>query len=132
MRISDWRSYVCSSDLIVAQEAAADQRQGSGHGLGLIAGARNLDMALRDVARAAGEHGVSPRDDPTGRHLVTRQRAGLVRADHRSGAERFHRGELADRSEEHTSELQSLMRTSYAVFCLKKKNTQQASTENKE
>src|SRR3546814_10298501 len=30
---------------------------------------------------------------------------------------------LADRSEEHTSELQSLMRISYAVFCLKKKNT---------
>src|SRR3546814_5932785 len=30
-------------------------------------------------------------------------------------------GELADRSEEHTSELQSLMRISYAVFCLKKK-----------
>src|SRR3546814_10283736 len=29
----------------------------------------------------------------------------------------------AARSEEHTSELQSLMRTSYAVFCLKKKNT---------
>src|SRR3546814_10475874 len=29
---------------------------------------------------------------------------------------------LADRSEEHTSELQSLMRNSYAVFCLKKKN----------
>src|SRR3546814_8651581 len=34
-------------------------------------------------------------------------------------------GPLADRSEEHTSELQSLMRISYAVFCLKKKNTQQ-------
>src|SRR3546814_5478236 len=31
---------------------------------------------------------------------------------------------LADRSEEHTSELQSLMRISYAVFCLKKKNEQ--------
>src|SRR3546814_5603355 len=30
---------------------------------------------------------------------------------------------VKDRSEEHTSELQSLMRTSYAVFCLKKKNT---------
>src|SRR3546814_5528344 len=30
---------------------------------------------------------------------------------------------LAERSEEHTSELQSLMRTSYAVFCLKKKKT---------
>src|SRR3546814_6748616 len=32
--------------------------------------------------------------------------------------------ELGDRSEEHTSELQSLMRISYAVFCLKKKNKQ--------
>src|SRR3546814_5757696 len=32
------------------------------------------------------------------------------------------------RSEEHTSELQSLMRISYAVFCLKKKNTQQSSS----
>src|SRR3546814_1309124 len=32
-------------------------------------------------------------------------------------------GAAADRSEEHTSELQSLMRISYAVFCLKKKNT---------
>src|SRR3546814_5471168 len=34
------------------------------------------------------------------------------------------------RSEEHTSELQSLMRISYAVFCLKKKNTQQSQTQN--
>src|SRR3546814_3316898 len=33
-----------------------------------------------------------------------------------------HRGRRSDRSEEHTSELQSLMRISYAVFCLKKKN----------
>src|SRR3546814_3827325 len=33
--------------------------------------------------------------------------------------------ELGRRSEEHTSELQSLMRTSYAVFCLKKQNHQQ-------
>src|SRR3546814_8966037 len=32
-------------------------------------------------------------------------------------------GPIATRSEEHTSELQSLMRISYAVFCLKKKNT---------
>src|SRR3546814_10735129 len=32
---------------------------------------------------------------------------------------------IAERSEEHTSELQSLMRTSYAVFCLKKKQKQQ-------
>src|SRR3546814_3641629 len=35
----------------------------------------------------------------------------------------------ADRSEEHTSELQSLMRISYAVFCLKKKNNKTSSTQ---
>src|SRR3546814_2301996 len=35
---------------------------------------------------------------------------------------RHHRGDHEGRSEEHTSELQSLMRISYAVFCLKKKN----------
>src|SRR3546814_9376629 len=35
----------------------------------------------------------------------------------------FGRYHMADRSEEHTSELQSLMRTSYAAFCLKKKQT---------
>src|SRR3546814_3873348 len=38
--------------------------------------------------------------------------------------------ELQLRSEEHTSELQSLMRISYAVFCLKKKNINNLSTEN--
>src|SRR3546814_6097132 len=44
---------------------------------------------------------------------------GFVTADHDDHLSRF--GKL--RSEEHTSELQSLMRTSYAVFCLKKKKT---------
>src|SRR3546814_10215252 len=39
-------------------------------------------------------------------------------------------GEQVARSEEHTSELQSLMRTSYAVFCLKKKQTQKYSKSN--
>src|SRR3546814_3942671 len=38
-------------------------------------------------------------------------------------------GALYLRSEEHTSELQSLMRISYAVFCLKKKNTHEKITE---
>src|SRR3546814_5346643 len=57
---------------------------------------------------------------------------GFVAVDHRTGeialAEALHRrehlGEIlveVERSEEHTSELQSLMRISYAVFCLKKK-----------
>src|SRR3546814_3537278 len=42
---------------------------------------------------------------------------------HRPRHFRKARHEIAMRSEEHTSELQSLMRISYAVFCLKKKNT---------
>src|SRR3546814_1875863 len=42
------------------------------------------------------------------------------------------RGVLADRSEEHTSELQSLMRISYAVFCLKKKNNTNTATNNQD
>src|SRR3546814_8932511 len=47
--------------------------------------------------------------------------------DHREAI--FHRTELgAQRSEEHTSELQSLMRISYAVFCLKKKTSKKKIT----
>src|SRR3546814_4223053 len=58
---------------------------------------------------------------PRPRHLQIR-RAGAARRNpppHRAGGEtRAHRSALP-RSEEHTSELQSLMRLSYAVFCLK-------------
>src|SRR3546814_1531901 len=52
--------------------------------------------------------------------LVERLAGGIVQrvAQDRVLADRLH----LDRSEEHTSELQSLMRTSYAGFCLKKKN----------
>src|SRR3546814_1123475 len=68
------------------------------------------------------EHAVDLRDEIAqveglGEHLGRRR--GLARLQR-------HRREPGDehRSEEHTSELQSLMRISYAVFCLKKKNTQ--------
>src|SRR3546814_1085015 len=66
------------------------------------------------------------RDDGEGQY--GRQSAELLRADHMSdGIGRLRLLMLVfaigkRRSEEHTSELQSLMRTSYAVFCLKKKN----------
>src|SRR3546814_1615209 len=43
--------------------------------------------------------------------------------EHRSQGKPVFYGDAARRSEEHTSELQSLMRISYAVFCLQKKNT---------
>src|SRR3546814_9370156 len=47
----------------------------------------------------------------------------------RSVKRRYHDGTLILRSEEHTSELQSLMRISYAVFCLKKKKQQTPQTK---
>src|SRR3546814_2011111 len=55
---------------------------------------------------------------------VRTKRQQLRGPTRRSGADpRAHGQSLDRRSEEHTSELQSLMRISYAVFCLKKKNT---------
>src|SRR3546814_3730188 len=44
--------------------------------------------------------------------------------------ERRHGDAIALRSEEHTSELQSIMRNSYAVFCLKKKNTRKQQSQH--
>src|SRR3546814_4431415 len=51
---------------------------------------------------------------------------GTMRGDHFGPT--FESSEVRLRSEEHTSELQSLMRISYAVFCLKKKNTNKQTT----
>src|SRR3546814_8873315 len=60
---------------------------------------------------------------PGGRHCPRRRSAGIlfIAAKHRPGRTRAGLRPLPGRSEEHTSELQSLMRISYAVFCLKKK-----------
>src|SRR3546814_4668673 len=55
-------------------------------------------------------------------------RRGVCRCRHHGGhclAGRAYAATVRGRSEEHTSELQSLMRISYAVFCLKKKKTKQ-------
>src|SRR3546814_9433043 len=65
---------------------------------------------------------------------IDRDLGGLFRAAagatlHRGGAA-GHRRRQARRSEEHTSELQSLMRISYAVFCLKKKKEYNANDNN--
>src|SRR3546814_4391691 len=89
MRISDWSSDVCSSDL------CRDRLGLRGDGRGRQAGAWQRD-----------EHDVRRRPRGQGR-------------PHARVAPRGRR--RTSRSEEHTSELQSLMRISYAVFCLKKK-----------
>src|SRR3546814_8118617 len=58
------------------------------------------------------------------------RRVGVLAIEPLNDALRENRFYSIARSEEHTSELQSLMRISYAVFCLKKKNTSQQSTTN--
>src|SRR3546814_6226777 len=95
MRISDWSSDVCSSDL----------REGH-------------DLRRCHAARRAQHHQ---------RHLLfqaqgrSRRRLFRTHARHADGDARRGTAGADPRSEEHTSELQSLMRISYAVFCLKKK-----------
>src|SRR3546814_6712443 len=97
---------------------AADERRHRGplveQLLGDRASAREVEQALA-VAQRVGALG-----DEVGCELHGRG-PGVV----------SHRGrEPAARSEEHTSELQSLMRTSYAVFCLKKKKNTNSATHN--
>src|SRR3546814_10070630 len=100
MRISDWSSDVCSSDL---RRRRLDQPKIEDRGrAGLEADIGRGAAFERQRSRAAG---------PT--HRLAAVGAGADAHVPRSG------GDV--RSEEHTSELQSLMRISYAVFCLKKK-----------
>src|SRR3546814_9169119 len=77
-------------------------------------------LRLRRPARAARHDLSVVADDP---------RAGLQhRFFHVLDRDRVRKPVHLDRSEEHTSELQSLMRISYAVFCLKKKHTSYRNT----
>src|SRR3546814_7535239 len=106
MRISDWSSDVCSSDLIGCTETMARRKALPGR----IGAAKLL---VRSVAilglRTAG--------------LAALLLPGARRVDIAGQwVKSWGRCPPDARSEEHTSELQSLMRISYAVFCLKKKN----------
>src|SRR3546814_5234556 len=106
MRISDWSSDVCSSDL--NDPGRRDERAKRDH-----AGGEEV-QPLADLGNAEQHHAQKPGlQEEGGEHLI-----GHQRPDHRARLVREHR------SEEHTSELQSLMRISYAVFCLKKKKKQ--------
>src|SRR3546814_2458082 len=111
MLISDWSSDVCSSDLeefgleadfrrvalFRAEGRSGRFRDGAGGGV------------HREVGRCQSRRPAAA--------LISRGIGGI---DHHAAIEMIFRAEPV-RSEEHTSELQSLMRISYAVFCLKKK-----------
>src|SRR3546814_2376068 len=108
MRISDWSSDVCSSDL----QHVIDRR------------ARKAPDAILNDPQILGHEpalGQQPVFHVIGRiHLHQRPNQMAV-APRRRGARQRLAFAVGQRSEEHTSELQSLMRISYAVFCLKKK-----------
>src|SRR3546814_1893470 len=117
MRISDWSSDVCSSDLAGAVDADAFGAEAHRRLHRALHRAAEGDAAFELVGNALRDElrvdlGFADLDDVQ-RHVAARHRAELL-------AQLFDVGALlADRSEEHTSELQSLMRISYAVFCLK-------------
>src|SRR3546814_8443576 len=81
------------------------------------------------IVRRAGSGSFIAEPKPIGHMIEIRNIAEEIRGrghDYRArvvqNIEEKAGAETAERSEEHTSELQSLMRISYAVFCLKKKN----------
>src|SRR3546814_9128471 len=109
MRISDWSSDVCSSDLVVAARVGAGADRGRTQ-----APAPAADRRYRDRHRHQRRPALWQGD---GEDAVD-----AIEDEVRIGGRQVRRpGFAGRRSEEHTSELQSLMRISYAVFCLKNK-----------
>src|SRR3546814_6292724 len=106
MRISDWSSDVCSSDLAIGRPQVGAR----------VAAVRHAQRR-RDLLVIIGD------DAAFGGQLVGALGQPQPVADVKGRIDRaveFGKG-ARGRSEEHTSELQSLMRISYAVFCLQKK-----------
>src|SRR3546814_7117633 len=113
MRISDWSSDVCSSDLAVLVRNAIFLLL---QGRAIMVFRRFPDAGEIFPMRAGNDHQRSVQNGVGGEQDRHGKGAHLRHAVfHVPGFE------IRMRSEEHTSELQSLMRTSYAVFCLKKK-----------
>src|SRR3546814_4455716 len=104
MRISDWSSDVCSSDLVMLIfSQAPDASQ--------VAGFRKWQELGRQVRK--GEKSIK---------IFGYSTKKITETDTETGEETTRRAARFPRSEEHKSELQSLMRNPYAVFCLNTKN----------
>src|SRR3546814_4195711 len=130
MRISDWSSDVCSSDLGCGRAgvwgpalALAWQDRWCSWRLGLPCCGGRVNAAIGHRRGKSGEADI----EPPPASLSAPRRDQRIGPGERGRLEVAPRGrtivdiEIAPRSEEHTSELQSLMRSSYAGFCLKKK-----------
>src|SRR3546814_7640251 len=143
MRISDWSSDVCSSDLERLHEHAREfdeariarrdelrrrARLEPGAAIGDLAGDHRAPHPKRAHDLGLVEHrllsGIGQRHRAVPFGGRTFGRALVEQCEAEDG------DLLVGRSEEHTSELQSLMRISYAVFCLKKKKTAKHTHKN--
>src|SRR3546814_6561869 len=108
MRISDWSSDVCSSDLSAGQQTIFRNtrcRRKSG---------RRTEWLF---SKMADRHTIALKRKESGMATISKTN-GLVGGTLASDIHHRLREDIVSRSEEHTSELQSLMRLSYAVFCL--------------
>src|SRR3546814_2965596 len=129
MRISDWSSDVCSSDLLEDVERS----EGEDIGLRVFSGRRSATVSSSDMSeealaklaeRALAMAREAPEDEYAGlapEEMLLRKKPGGLELADRNDPEPQELKDRALRSEEHTSELQSLMRISYSVFCLKTK-----------
>src|SRR3546814_2011764 len=127
MRISDWSSDVCSSDLksLSGQDKATangyykeatELARKSATAAPTDAVSKNLLLsALIGLSQTSEDKAVRDEAVAMGKTMMA---DGTIDAVNKPSIEI-----MTGRSEEHTSELQSLMRNSYAVFCLKNKNT---------
>src|SRR3546814_6256414 len=116
MRISDWSSDVCSSDL--RPIGVLRMKDGPDTDDKVIAvPVSKVDKSYEPV-KSVADLPPGDRDRLLAFFRIYKQDASGKTPILLSGF-----GDADERSEEHTSELQSLMRISYAVFCLKKKNT---------
>src|SRR3546814_4229319 len=128
MRISDWSSDVCSSYLFLPDRPERADAHRQAHPC--PAWENTVSISARSTAACrirrphADDGGLSggPGVALAGQEHAARRAAG-PRTRSRPLCKSAAFGRPQPRSEEHTSELQSLMRISYAVFCVTKKNT---------
>src|SRR3546814_6535142 len=111
MRMSDGSSDVCSSDLLFVKIGFLHCAASRSHAGMAASGTVGPKLAVRrDVLRLLLDH-LQPEIERLAAIFQQKHLAAIGNQN----------GRATGRSEEHTSELQSLMRISYAVFCLKKK-----------
>src|SRR3546814_9416656 len=134
MRISDWSSDVCSSDLLVfygnhdADYGPVALEKDGAYTLifeGRVDDANPSATYEFQVSRIADKPAALTPGATTGGTLDQPYQSALLTFTLADDTLLYVDALTADRSEEHTSELQSLMRNSYAVFCLKKKKKKQ-------